>query len=101
MKISQVLHKAADKHLAYDYESYIHPSFDKERFSCCAVSIAIENNPDLYYRIMEGLTEMGCPTGSIYAFTNMGYEDELDKNTQGARYIWLKFAALMAEEQGV
>lgn len=101
MKISQVLHKAADKHLAHDYESYIHPSFDKERFSCCAVDLAVGYNPDLYHRILEGLTEMGCPTGSIYAFTGMDYDDDLDEETQGARYMWLKFAALMAEEQGV
>jgi hypothetical protein len=101
MKISQVLHKAADKHLAHDYESYIHHAWIKERFSCCAVELAVGNNLELEYRVKAGLKEMGCPTGSSYAFSDMGYNDELDEDTQGARYMWLKFAALMAEEQGV
>jgi hypothetical protein len=101
MKISQVLHKAADKNLAHDYESYIRHSMDKERYSCSAIGLALEYDDEMFDRILEGLKEMGCPTGSVYAFTDMGYNDDFDKETQGARYMWLKFAALMAEEQGV
>lgn len=101
MKISKVLHKAADKHLAHDYDSFAHPSLDKERFSCTAISLAVNNDYELEERVRIGLQNMGCPTDSVYAFTDMGYDDDLDIETQGARYMWLKFAALMAEEQGV
>lgn len=102
MKISEVLHKAADEHLAYDYLSKIHSNRKgavyKARYSCCAV-IEAAGNRALCERIVVGLTEMGCPTESLEAFLDMGYEDDFDMETQGARYIWLKFAALMAEEQ--
>jgi hypothetical protein len=41
---------------------------------------------------------MGCPVSSINAF---GDEGRVDEENQQARYAWLKFAATMAEEQGV
>lgn len=101
MKISKVLHKAADKHLAHDYASFAHPSLDKERFSCTAICLAVNNDYELEDRVRVGLQNMGCPTNSTHAFRDMGYDDDFDIETQGARYMWLKFAALMAEEQGV
>lgn len=99
MKISEVLHKAADTHLCHDSTSYRTPN--KDRFSCYAIRLATEYDDELYGRIEEGLENMGCPTRAIFAFTRLGYDDDMDLETQGARYMWLKFAALMAEEQGV
>lgn len=106
MKISEILHLAADKYLAHnlaskrDYTSW---------YSCNAVSIAcLYEHADfqdyllLESRILMGLKEMGCDVSSSTAFKTLGYPDEdLQEETQGARYMWLKFAALMAEEQGV
>lgn len=100
MKISEILHYAADKRLCHDYESW----GEKSRFSCDAIQGALHETG--YYwkkvEIFQGLEEMGCPTGSIEAFQDLGYPDDgPHEETQGARYMWLKFAALMAEEQGV
>jgi hypothetical protein len=41
---------------------------------------------------------MGCPTDSCDAFNDSG---EFKTENQQARYAWLKFAAIIAEEQGV
>jgi hypothetical protein len=105
MKISEVLHKAADEHLCHDYDSYYafsgYNSIDKMKFSCSAISDVVGDNDELYERVRVGLENMGCPTNSFCAFTAMGYKDRYDIETQGARYLWLKFAALVAEEQGV
>jgi hypothetical protein len=52
----------------------------------------------MYVQILAGLKEMGCPTDSCDAFDDsFGF----NKENQQARYAWLKFAAMMAEEQGV
>jgi len=98
--IAEILHEAADKHLAVDiYERY--QDTTKFRFSCDAVFWACEDMKQ-FKRIQEGLENLGCPVKSSDAFKNLGYSDNtVDSETQGARYIWLKFAALMAEEQGV
>lgn len=53
---------------------------------------------DLINRCFEGLEAMGCPTGSLNAFNDNG---EFIVENQQARYAWLKFAAIIAEEQGV
>ena len=66
VKISDVLHLAADRYLASDYIEYF--SAVKNRFSCCAVSRSLD----------ELITEA----------------------SQGARYAWLKFCAMLYEEQG-
>lgn len=100
MKISEVLHKAADEHLASNYDNF-NSSWKTERFSCCAVGAAAGFDSEVESRILKGLEEMGCPTSSTTAFSHLGYDDILDSETQGVRYMWLKFAALMAEEQGV
>lgn len=107
MKISEILHLAADKHLAVSKYS------NRRRYSCDAVRDAIHEVVDanclsesershLLDRVFIGLEEMGVRKHSITQF----YEFEDSKNlitpeSQGARYTWLKFAAMIAEEQGV
>lgn len=87
---------------------------EAERFSCCAVEAAIAYNfglerwcnevDNLSKKVKQGLRAMGCPTGSCTAFSKYGdtnYTVEEKHQVQGMRYMWLKFAAMMAEEQGV
>lgn len=107
--IADVLHYAADKCLAYDKRNT--SDGVKEKFSCCAVTEAIYqmiNCPDadgLYNRVFDGLNAMGCDTGSHYLFIKYGDRlneySNVNETVQGMRYMWLKWAALMAEEQGV
>lgn len=110
--IADVLHLAADKYLVSNsrYESD-HP---KEKFSCCAIDIAIREITGSYFsddskrlvkQVIKGLTNMGCTTGSHHLFKKYGdmpdvYEN-INHDVQGMRYMWLKWAALMAEEQGI
>ena len=110
--IADVLHCAADNHLIagsrYNEGRY------KERFSCSAVEQAIfcltgdlysEDSMALRRRVMAGLTAMGCNTGSHTLFVKHGDKPleygNINPDVQGMRYMWLKLAALMAEEQGV
>jgi hypothetical protein len=88
--IAEVLHYAADNFLA---NSGI-PSRGTHYYSCLAVkkSARILRVPS--YQIMIGLRNMGVDPASIVEFSDV-------RDTQGARYLWLKFAALIAEEQGV
>ena len=87
---------------------------EAERFSCCAVDAAIAHEfglerwcddvQKLSKKVKEGLRKMGCPTGSSTAFSKYGetpYYTEEKHEIQGMRYMWLKWAAMMAEEQGV
>ena len=110
--VADVLHYAADKCLAFDkrYTDY----GIKEKFSCCAVNEAIYHmtgplfsldSKALRRRVLDGLKAMGCATGSITLFEKHGdvpYDYQvINHKVQGMRYMWLKWAALMAEEQGV
>lgn len=87
---------------------------EAERFSCCAVEAAIawnfglerwcDDTEKLSKKVKQGLRKMGCPTGSSTAFSKYGetpYYAEEKHEIQGMRYMWLKWAAMMAEEQGV
>lgn len=108
--IAEILHYAADKKLASKEEQLWNRGGDKEKFSCCAVSEAVwklwnedkiaseGDRNELIYRCCEGLKAMGCPTYSMDAFNDRG---EFNAENQQARYAWLKFAAMIAEEQGV
>lgn len=107
--IAEILHYAADKKLASKKEQCWNYGGSKEKFSCCAVNAAVW---DLYNRyepydivrdnfiasIRKGMEEMGCPVKSLDAFDDEG---EFNAENQQARYAWLKFAAIIAEEQGV
>jgi hypothetical protein len=109
--VADVLHLAADKCLV------AHNRYNegcKEKYSCCAINEAVFRIYGNLYsgeagalqkRVMEGLKKMGCSTGSMTLFKKYGdnYTDfsAVNHEVQGMRYMWLKWAALMAEEQGV
>ena len=105
--IAEILHVAADKHLAAKQsESWSHGG-NKEKFSCCAMHEAVMSLNRTFTcneigavidRIRKGLEAMGCPVDSVDAFDD---SDEFNAENQQARYAWLKFAATIAEEQGV
>ena len=107
--IADVLHYAADKCLAYD-KRYIDYGI-KEKFSCCAVYEAVYqltghcDADGLCARVIDGLRAMGCDTGGHTLFKKYGDQPDeysiVNETVQGMRYMWLKWAALMAEEQGV
>ena len=120
-KISDILHDAADKELAHNQETYWcceaqRRTASLERFSCCAIDNAVnafldKKYPDLAWYTRDGIREdimldinkglkaMGLDVKSTNAF---GREpDYVSHDIQGQRYFWLKWAALMAEEQGV
>ena len=95
MKISEILHEAADVHLW----NGIGNIGDNCQHSCCAVAAGIANG---YFeikmlQIKEGLTNMGVNVSSFNEFSEFPYGEQ----RQAARYTWLKFAAMIAEEQGV
>jgi hypothetical protein len=94
-KISEILHLAADKYL-WDGVS---DDYSTEEYTCHAVKEAIT---DLWawgveLAVFEGLMRMGVNPHSCYEFA----EYAPGPNRQKARYNWLKFAAMIAEEQGV
>lgn len=107
--VADVLHYAADKCLAYDKRCTDYSI--KQKFSCCAVNEAIYqltgylDADGLQSRVLDGLKAMGCDTGSDTLFKVYGDQpheySSVDETVQGMRYMWLKWAALMAEEQGV
>ena len=102
-KISDVLHYAADKYLSEDGISrYKYNGFTKYRFSCGAIGMACDalNVPELVDCIVVGLENMGCDTNSGVLFKQYGDKITGNPDVQGMRYFWLKWAALMAEEQG-
>lgn len=105
-KISEVLHLAADKYLAANAHDYWHKN--KARFSCGAIvnakrSFRRDPTPS-WSDINTGLCRMGCDTGSVSLFIKYGDvyigQNGINEEVQGMRYFWLKWAALMAEEQG-
>lgn len=108
MKISEVLHFAADECLSEDGIVRLKPNgFHTDRFSCCAVEQAIDtlcrptmDKYTLEANIFKGLQNMGCDTGSASLFKEYGDTIMGNPDVQGMRYFWLKWAALMAEEQG-
>jgi hypothetical protein len=108
--IADILHLAADKHLASKEDECWNFNGNKEKFSCCAMSEAVwklwnedkieseVERDDLINRCSDGLKAMGCPVNSTDAFNDYG---KFNAQNQQARYAWLKFAAIIAEEQGV
>ena len=110
--IADILHTAADKYLVSDSRN--EASYIKERFSCCAISRAIFDITGNFFgvdsailrdQVMKGLNNMGCQTGSHTLFVKHGDKpdmyESINHDVQGMRYMWLKWAALMAEEQGI
>lgn len=118
-KVSDVIHRAADHYLCHNGEFNVRAK-DKHwvHFSCCAIDTTIgriykENDLMPWYSerdlveqaIKTGLRKMGCPVGSTDAFRQFqvkranGFGYDNTPESQSARYIWLKLAALVAEEQ--
>ena len=106
--IADVLHRAADKNLLA-HDRYRERG-RKEKFSCCAVDDALYEltgsySSPLRSRVMAGLRNMGVNTGNSNLFKKYGDKPDqysnINHEVQGMRYFWLKWAALMAEEQGV
>ncbi len=98
--IAEILHHAADVCLSGDQSWY----GGKRTFSCCAIDLAVLNLVPGYnaqikmIRVIKyGLCELGLKTSSLTEFSEFTY----GRKQQGARYAWLKFCALLAEEQGV
>jgi hypothetical protein len=114
IKISDILHLAADNYLAKDFEEEQESSWIKSHFSCDAVdSAGVEllgekwrRRQGIHARIVQGLESMGCKTNSCHQFSELeqlsegGILYECTPESQAARYFWLKWAALMAEDQG-
>ena len=100
--IADIFHYAAD-HCLWDGRV----SNSLHYFSCFALSEAIKefagHHPgtrsfDAYDSIIcIGLSELGLDCNSVGAFR----EFTTNPARQGARYAWLKFCAMLAEEQGV
>jgi len=105
--IAEILHNAADKKLADKESQYWTRGGNKEKYSCCAVEESVidlhrtfnaDEIDEMISRIRYGLKEMGCPVDSMDAFDDGG---KFNAENQQSRYAWLKFAATIAEEQGV
>ena len=102
--IAEILHHAADHCLSTNVDYPYMPA--ESVYSCCAVMKATETlignikgyeeSDAVFRRVEAGLEAMGVDTESFKEFNDVPCEYR-----QGARYLWLKFAALMAEEQGV
>ena len=102
MKISEILHDAADYYLQSEWRNV-----ETTRYSCVAVNMALSNRCSngadfnkYHHIIMQGLKNMGCDVNSGTLFREYG-DSVFNEDVQGMRYFWLKWAALMAEEQGV
>jgi hypothetical protein len=115
IKISDVLHLAADKYLAKDLSEFYNVNY-KTRHSCSAVQCAIEslvkqgkmtgseyfaNCDKVDSAVRQGFKKMGLEPNSLIAFDEFYDDYKISPESQGARYAWLKFAAMIAEEQGV
>jgi hypothetical protein len=104
--IADILHYAADHKLEHDLDVLDVCDGPTEKYSCCAIEAAVEDllgwealyYGGIYTDILKGLTAMGLDTSSLSAFGQWRYNGH---DVQQARYGWLKFAALIAEEQGV
>lgn len=110
IKISEILHLAADKYLSSANSRAVYLSrsdiFNQQYdstlqwYSCWAIGEALweylkgyhNYYEEVFLYIEEGLQAMGCDTNSSGLFKD-------SSNPQGDRYMWLKFAAIIAEEQ--
>lgn len=91
MKISERLHRAADEELSADWDI----GSTKFEFSCDAV--AHVDVWDYDGDCAEFLYDLGVSCMSTSEFD----EFPEGRERQGARYLWLKFAALVAESEGL
>lgn len=112
--IAQVLHRAADEFLhdsiIRHYKQQSHNVSRKCVFSCIAIDKSVQafrleigdcsDSRTWSYNTLEvifqGLQELGLDVMSGTQFNSVQIKDR-----QQVRYAWLKFAAMIAEEQGV
>jgi hypothetical protein len=104
--IADALHLAADKYLASDYKDY--KSFKGvNRYSCCAVADATDELNLNYGTAITFLNSLGCHTRAVHLFNKQEHWSTkagmyfVTPKSQGYRYLWLKFAAAMAESEGI
>jgi hypothetical protein len=98
MKISEILRLAANEYLAASRDDYF--CTNKKRFSCDAVEQAVRQAPDVsLFVVYEFLQKLGVGIRSIREFREFESSYELiTEEAQGARFLWLHFAALVAED---
>lgn len=95
MKISEILWRAANEHLWDGYGD----DLDAIIYSCDAVDKAATGRVVGSYRCgaCAFLRELGCTSDAMYLFN----EFKSGPKRQGARYAWLMFASMYAEELGL
>jgi hypothetical protein len=104
-KISDVLWLAANHKLSPDPERA--PEYGKAHFSCDAVMYVFGSNygtdDPLFDRTMDFLRELGVNTEAYDQFgefeVKKSYWNESTEKAQGARYLWLMFAYLVARSE--
>jgi len=100
MKLSELLWIAANKYLAenkWEYSKHPH----KCSHSCNAVWGASKCDVE-YRKATAFLRSLGCPVASLTAFYRFETEaGDITPESQGARYAWLMFASMVAEERGL
>ena len=100
MKISTLLHRAADEFLPVEVsrrsEGYSCIAFwDATQAAVISGEITRQEQYDIDARFEKGMEALGLNWGSFHAFDDVPLDTR-----QAARYQWLKFCALLAEEQG-
>jgi len=113
--IAEILHYAADYCLYDDYYEFLYnwyPNGEKQLRSCWAIRTATEHfgvTKLLIERIMIGLRNLGLDPSNPEMFPSSVDSVKFPSSNdpvrfheiQQQRYAWLKFCALLAEEQGV
>lgn len=90
MKTSAILRRAADKRLSTNGD-YAYPKWE---FSCDAATCGLNYHEQGI--MFPTLRDFGVPVHSMRAFDSFP-EGEI---RQGARFLWLDFAALVLEDEG-
>lgn len=94
MKVSTILRRAADKYL-WDGHAQLWND-DWQEFSCNAVEDAA-TSPHDRNKANDFLRGLGVNKWSAQEFSGFKRRSE----RQGARFLWLHFAALVAEDEGI
>ena len=110
--IAEILHDAADIYLWDGVGNYEYCSFNKNKYSCVAALVS-EFGVSAYgnslvrlsfshvcrrrSKVIPFLKSLGVCYTTTYQFSKFNNHEE----QQAARYLWLKFAALYAEELGI